>query len=55
MEVINSILPTSAPFENVLGTARKNEDPDGEEHSHDCPEERHEDDTTLTVEDSNKD
>jgi hypothetical protein len=55
MEMVNHVLTTRNPIENISGAARKNEDPDRKEDGHYCPEKRHEDDATSIFEDSRQD
>jgi hypothetical protein len=53
--MINGLLTTGAPLDEIFGTAGENEGADGKEYGHDRPEKSHEDDTTSLFEHSDKD
>jgi hypothetical protein len=55
VKVINCILAVGASFEDIFCAAREDEDADGKEDSHYCPEKTHKDDATSILEDSRED
>jgi hypothetical protein len=55
MKVINGALQAVAPCENVPGSANQDYHADGQEDSHQCPENGHKYDATTILKDSNQD
>ena len=55
MKVVNRNLAAGAPFEDIFGAAREDEDAESKEDSHYCPEKTHKDDATSIFEDSRED
>ncbi len=50
--MINGVLTGGDSFKDIFRAVDENEGPDGEENDHDCPKERHENDSTSLFEDS---